>query len=100
MLYLSRIAEQFAAVIGQDLTAGPQAPASLLDALQNVGVDSSALQGLGENQFFGLLAGHGIDPSQFSVADIQELLNGLGENDHHVGLAASVLDMSGDDHGA
>lgn len=100
MLDLSRIAEQFAAVIGQEPTSDVPIPGSLLDALQNAGVDPGALHGLGENQVFGLLAGYGIDPSQFAVADVQELLNGLGENEHHGGQAASVLNMSGDDQGA
>lgn len=100
MLDLSRIAEQFAALIGQEPASGIETPASLLDALQNAGVDPGALQGLGENRIFGLLAGYGIDPSQFAIADVQELLNGLGENEHHVGQAASVLDMNGDDQGA
>ena len=77
MFDLSRLGETLSGFLGS-VAQAPAEAANLTDVLQSVGLDPSVIAGLSETEIGSLLAGYGIDVSQFDPAEITQLAENLG----------------------
>lgn len=95
MFDFGKITEALSGLLGSQAAQALQ-PEDLLHQLQQAGLNLESLQGLSQPEFLDLIQQHGIDPSQFDLAELSGVLENLGVNPQLTDLASSFFDRQGD----